>query len=341
MDNMNDLDTPLLEINDLYVEYSSRIERVQAVNGVSFQLKAGKTFGLVGETGAGKTSIARAVLRILPDPPAKIPKGEIIFHGENLLNLPENEMRKIRGQKISMIFQDPMSALNPVLSIGKQISEAIYQHEKCSKEESIECGKKMLEMVGIPRERFDEYPHQFSGGMKQRVVIAIALACSPELLIADEPTTALDVTIQAQVLDLIQKLQQERKMAMILITHDFGIVAETCDDIAVVYAGQIVECGSVEQVFHNKLHPYTKGLFGSIPLLTGDAERLSSIEGMPPDPSRLPKGCYFSPRCKYCTQECTAEGTIPLKDMGDGHLCRCLKAQEIIAGSAEGSESRR
>lgn len=316
----------LLEVQDLYVQYSSGLETVQAVNGVSFSLERGKTYGLVGETGAGKTSIARAVLGILPVPPAKVPGGKILFEGADLRQFPESAMRKIRGAKISMIFQDPMSALNPVLTVGKQISEAIYQHEKCSKKESIERGKSMLEMVGIPGERYDEYPHQFSGGMKQRVVIAIALACSPDLLIADEPTTALDVTIQAQVLELIQNLQKDRKMAMILITHDFGIVAETCDDIAVVYAGQIVECGSVEQVFRYKAHPYTRGLFGSIPKLSGDVERLHSIDGMPPDPTDLPKGCYFSPRCKYCTEACKTAVDIPLSDIGGGHLCRCLRA---------------
>ena len=322
----------LLKIDELYVEYSSSLERVKAVNGVSFQLEPGKTYGLVGETGAGKTSIARAILRILPDPPAKVPGGTIRFQGMSLLDLPESEMRKIRGGKISMIFQDPMSALNPVLTVGKQISEAIYQHENCSKKDARERGKRMLELVGIPAERFDEYPHQFSGGMKQRVVIAIALACNPDLLIADEPTTALDVTIQAQVLELIQKLQRERQMAMILITHDFGIVAETCDNLAVVYAGQIVECGTVEQVFGYKAHPYTRGLFGSIPLLTGDVERLHSIDGMPPDPTDLPTGCYFSPRCKYCTEACRTAASIPLTDLGNGHLCRCLRSEELREG---------
>ena len=325
----------LLEVKDLYVEYSSSLETVKAVNGVSFSLEKGKTLGLVGETGAGKTSIARAILRILPDPPAKVPGGEIYFEEQDLLHIPEAQMRKIRGARISMIFQDPMTALNPVLTVGKQISEAIRQHKGISKAAAVEEGKKMLEMVGIPAERFGEYPHQFSGGMKQRVVIAIALACNPDLLIADEPTTALDVTIQAQVLELIRKLQQEHQMAMILITHDFGIVAETCDDIAVVYAGQVVEFGNIEQVFENKVHPYTKGLFGSIPKLTGDVERLHSIDGMPPDPTNLPQGCYFSPRCKYAGECCKAEGEIPLVDVGGGHLCRCLKALEL---AAEGKE---
>ena len=325
----------LLEVKDLFVEYSSSLETVKAVNGVSFSLEKGKTLGLVGETGAGKTSIARAILRILPDPPAKVPGGEITFEGQDLLHIPEAQMRKIRGARISMIFQDPMTALNPVLTVGKQISEAIRQHKGISKAAAVEEGKKMLEMVGIPAERYGEYPHQFSGGMKQRVVIAIALACNPDLLIADEPTTALDVTIQAQVLELIRKLQQEHEMSMILITHDFGIVAETCDDIAVVYAGQVVEFGSIEQVFENKVHPYTRGLFGSIPKLTGDVDRLHSIEGMPPDPTDLPRGCYFSPRCRYADECCRMEGEIPLVDVGNGHLCRCRKAMEL---AEEGKE---
>ncbi len=321
----------LLEVKNLYVEYSSNFETVKAVNDVSFSLDKGETLGLVGETGAGKTSIARAILRILPDPPAKIKNGEVVFGDKDLLKVQEHEMRKIRGSEISMIFQDPMTALNPVLTVGKQIAEAIKLHKGISKEEARKEGKKMLEMVGIPVERFDEYPHQFSGGMKQRVVIAIALACSPSLLIADEPTTALDVTIQAQVLELMKELEKKQQMAMILITHDFGIVAETCDYVAVIYAGQIVEYGSAEQIFSNKTHPYTKGLFGSIPKMTGTVKRLNSIDGMPPDPTDLPKGCYFSPRCRYADENCCSDQTVPLFDLGGSHLCRCLKAKEMNA----------
>lgn len=319
----------LLEVKDIYVEYSSNMETVKAVNGVSFGINKGETLGLVGETGAGKTSIAKTILRILPVPPAKIKSGKVLFEGKNLLQKSEHELRKIRGGEISMIFQDPMTALNPVLTVGKQIAEAIKLHKGISKEDSVKEGKRMLELVGIPAERFDEYPHQFSGGMKQRVVIAIALACNPGLLIADEPTTALDVTIQAQVLELIKDLQNKHQMAMLLITHDFGIVAETCDYVAVVYAGQIVEYGSAEQIFLNKAHPYTRGLFGSIPKLKGDVERLHSIDGMPPDPTDLPKGCYFSPRCKHADEACHSCENIPLCDLGDNHLCRCLKAKEI------------
>lgn len=320
----------LLEVKDIYVEYSSNMETIKAVNGVSFGINKGETLGLVGETGAGKTSIAKTILKILPAPPAKIKSGEVLFEGKNLLQRPEYELRKIRGGEISMIFQDPMTALNPVLTVGKQIAEAIKLHKGISKEDSVKEGKRMLELVGIPAERFDEYPHQFSGGMKQRVVIAIALACNPSLLIADEPTTALDVTIQAQVLELIKDLQNKHQMAMILITHDFGIVAETCDYVAVVYAGQIVEYGSAEQIFLNKAHPYTRGLFGSIPKLKGDVERLHSIDGMPPDPTDLPKGCFFSPRCKHADEACHSCENIPLCDLGGNHLCRCLKAEEIV-----------
>ncbi len=328
IEKMNE-DTLLLKIENLYVEYSSEQEKVKAVNGVSFDLKAGQTLGLVGETGAGKTSIAKAILRILPDPPAKITSGEIIYEGANLRNIPEAEMRKIRGSKISMIFQDPMTALNPVLTVGFQISETIRIHQSISSAEAVTAGKKMLEMVGIPASRYDDYPHQFSGGMKQRVVIAIALACSPSLLIADEPTTALDVTIQAQVLNLIHDLQVQKQMAMILITHDFGIVAESCDFIAVIYAGEIVEKGTIRQVFKHPSHPYTKGLFGAIPSLTGSVERLHNIEGSPCDPTDLPDGCKFSPRCQYACDACRKKGQIPMENLGEGHMCRCLKAKEF------------
>jgi len=323
----------LLKVEDLYVEYSSNLEIVKAVNGVSFSLKQGETLGLVGETGAGKTTIARSILRILPDPPAKVKKGEVFFKGTNLSTLSEPQMRKIRGHEISMIFQDPMTALNPVLTIGEQISEAVRVHKNMNRKEAEIEGKKALELVGISEERYYEYPHQFSGGMKQRVVIAIALACNPELLIADEPTTALDVTIQAQVLNLIYELQQKNKMAMILITHDFGIVAETCDNVAVVYAGEIVEYGSLRQIFKEPAHPYTVGLFGAIPSMTGDVERLHNIDGMPCDPTHLPEGCKFAPRCKYASAECNKP--ISAVDLENGHQCRCIKAKDILMGKNE------
>ena len=320
----------LLSVRDLTVEYTSEDEVVHAVNHVSFDLARGSTIGLVGETGAGKTSIARAILRILPEPPARVPSGEIVFEGRNLLTLREEEMQKIRGKEISMIFQDPMTALNPIMRVGEQIAEVVRLHEHCSKAESTKKAKEMLEMVGIPGERYYEYPHQFSGGMKQRVVIAMALACNPTLLLADEPTTALDVTIQAQVLDMIRDLRQKLGTSMIMITHDLGIVAEVCDTVAVVYAGEVVEYGTKEQIFDNPLFPYTIGLFGSLPDLTSDVERLSPIEGLPPDPSDLPRGCAFHPRCPHACEAC-AKAHLPLTDVGGGHLCRCNRLDAIAA----------
>ena len=324
----------LLSVKNLTVEYTSEGEVIHAVNNVSFELEKGKTIGLVGETGAGKTSIARAILRILPEPPARVPNGEIFFEGKDLLKISEQDMQKIRGKEISMIFQDPMTALNPIMRVGEQIAEVIKLHEHCSKQESVERAQKMLEMVGIPGERYYEYPHQFSGGMKQRVVIAMALACSPTLLLADEPTTALDVTIQAQVLDMINDLKQKLNTSMIMITHDLGIVAEVCDTVAVVYAGEIMEYGTKEQIFHNPQYPYTIGLFGSLPDLKSDVERLSPIEGLPPNPADLPKGCAFHPRCPYATEACQKEH-IPLEDIGGGHLCRCCRLKEIAEEKAK------
>ncbi|MCD8368651.1 MAG: ABC transporter ATP-binding protein [Clostridiales bacterium] len=316
-----------LEVKDLVVEYTSDGDVIQAVNGVSFTLARGETLGLVGETGAGKTTIAKAILRILSMPPARIQNGEILLDGKDILKLPEPEMRKIRGNTISMIFQDPMTALNPVMSVGKQITEVVALHNRFTKAEAKARTVEMLEMVGIPAERYDEYPHQFSGGMKQRVIIAMALACNPELLLADEPTTALDVTIQAQVLDMIKDLRGEFNTSMLLITHDLGIVAEMCEKVAVVYAGQIVESGSKEDIFLHVAHPYTRGLFDSIPKLNDDTERLKPINGMPPDPTNLPKGCPFAPRCEYATPECE-QGAIPDVEITPGHFCRCLRVKK-------------
>jgi oligopeptide/dipeptide ABC transporter ATP-binding protein len=312
-----------LSVKDLVVEYTAEGQVIHAVNRVSFNLERGKTFGLVGETGAGKTSTAKAILRILPDPPAKIKQGEICLDGEDLLKISEKEMRKIRGRKVSMIFQDPMTALNPIMRIGEQIAEVISLHNKISKNEANEQAMKMLEKVGIPRDRFNEYPHQFSGGMKQRVVIAIALACSPELLLADEPTTALDVTIQAQVLEMINKLKVDFNTSMIMISHNLGVVAEVCDDIGVIYAGEIIEIGSKEAIFDHPTHPYTLGLFKAVPHLDDEEDRLSPIAGLPPDPSKLPKGCYFSPRCPLVTEKCR-EQKIELKEIAPRHFCRCI-----------------
>lgn len=324
---MTENEEMLLSVKDLVVEYTAGGEVVRAVNGVSFEIKKGETLGLVGETGAGKTTIAKSIIRILPDPPAKVKGGEIILEGENLFELPEKNMRQVRGEKISMIFQDPMTALNPVMTVGDQISEAIKLHnaDLSGKDADLRACK-MLEKVGIPSSRFGEYPHQFSGGMKQRVVIAMALACNPQLILADEPTTALDVTIQAQVLDMMKELREEHNTSMIMITHDLGVVAETCDKVAVVYAGEIIEMGSKEEIFDDPRHPYTVGLFGSIPKLTGDETRLHSINGMPPDPTNLPEGCKFHPRCERCSEQCSA-ADIPLQHIGGTHYFRCIYAE--------------
>lgn len=316
----------ILEIKGLVVEYHTDESIIHAVNGLSISVEKGETLGLVGETGAGKTTVARSIMRILPVPPAKTCGGEIFFNGEDLMKKSEREMRKIRGNKIAMIFQDPMTALNPIESIGKQISEAVKQHNKVSKAEADTRAAAMLEMVGIPAERFNEYPHQFSGGMKQRVVIAMALACNPELLLADEPTTALDVTIQAQVIEMMQELKEKLGTSVILITHDLGVVAGFCQKVAVVYAGEIVEYGTVADIFDNPLHPYTLGLFGSLPRLNSKNRRLSPIKGLMPDPSNLPEGCTFAERCPRSGEKCTA-CKPQMIDIGNGHLVRCVCAE--------------
>jgi len=320
---MSEVNTKFLEIDDLYVEYFTKEAVVKAVNGVTLKLSKGETLGLVGETGAGKTTVAKSILRILPDVGARIVKGSITLEGQNLLELSEPEMRNIRGQKISMIFQDPMTALNPVMKVGDQIAEVVALHNEGTMEQHRHRAEEMLEMVGIPKERYEEYPHQFSGGMKQRVVIAIALACNPELLLADEPTTALDVTIQAQVLRLIKELRDKLGTSMILITHDMGVVAQNCDKVAVEYAGTIVEYGTKEQVFRHPSHPYTVGLFAAIPNMNVDEEWLHPIDGLPPDPTHLPAGCPFEPRCEYATEECRQAGEVPAFKTPDGHECRC------------------
>ncbi len=325
-------DMPFLSIKDLKVEYKSDGQIVHAVNDVSLQLERGKTLGLVGETGAGKTTIAKSILRILPDVGSHIANGEIYLEGENLLKLSETDMRKIRGNKVSMIFQDPMTALNPVLRVGDQIAEVVSLHsDNNNRAEHEKRAKEMLEIVGIPAERYYAYPHQFSGGMKQRVVIAIALACNPDLLLADEPTTALDVTIQAQVLDLIAELRNKYNTAMLLITHDMGVVAQVCDTVAVIYAGSIIEYGTKQQIFKHPSHPYTIGLFGAIPDMNEDEEWLHPIDGLPPDPTNLPQGCSFAPRCKYATDACRKE-PISMYKTQDGHDCRCCRIEAVMKG---------
>lgn len=321
---MNKEKDVFLSVRDLEVIYTSNKNIVHAVNGVSFELDRGETLALVGETGAGKTTIAKTILGILPNPPAKVAGGEIYLDGRELLGLDEEEMLKIRGNKISMIFQDPMTALNPVLRVGDQIAEGIWLHEKVSKAKAKKRAGEMLELVGIPAERYGDYPHQFSGGMKQRVIIAIALACNPELLLADEPTTALDVTIQAQVLEMIDRLKKKTNTAMLLITHDLGVVAKYCNRVAIVYAGEIIESGSKEDIFENHRHPYTHGMFEALPKMNEDAERLHPVEGTIPDPVHLPSGCHFWPRCPYASEECKT-GKIPAFEVSQGHFCKCIR----------------
>jgi len=310
----------MLEIKDLSVIYETDLETVYAVNGVTLSLEKGATLGLVGETGAGKTTLALTLMRLLPERTGKVTSGSITFEGEDIVELPEADMRKIRGDKIAMIFQDPMTSLNPVLTVGEQI--AVHNDSGRSKEEIEARVDETLTLVGIPPARKHEYPHQFSGGMRQRVVIAIALSCEPDLLIADEPTTALDVTIQAQVLMMIRDLRDRLGTSMIMITHDLGIVAQTCDNVAVMYAGEIIEMGSAEDIFTCPIHhPYTDGLFGSLPNLKEKTDRLHPIAGLMPDPTNLPKGCKFAPRCDKCMEICKE---VPPEVYVDGtHSIRC------------------
>ena len=314
----------LLEIKDLVIHYETSDETVYAVNGVSLSIGAGETLGLVGETGAGKTTTALGILNLIPDPPGKVKGGEILFEGENVLTMTSADLRKLRGNSVSMIFQDPMTALNPIMRVEDQISEVVHLHSGGSKQDALDRAREMLEMVGIPASRGADYPHQFSGGMKQRVVIAMALACNPKLLIADEPTTALDVTIQAQVLDMINDLKKKLGTSVLLITHDLGVVAETCDRVAIMYAGEIVEAGNLEQIFDHTAHPYTKGLFGSLPSLDKEVRRLEHIPGLMPDPANLPSGCKFHTRCPNATDAC-AQNCPAMTELEPGHLVRCLK----------------
>ncbi|HHV93629.1 MAG TPA: ABC transporter ATP-binding protein [Firmicutes bacterium] len=320
----------LLEVRGLKTYFYTEDGVVPAVDGVDFVLNKGETLGIVGESGCGKSVTSLSIMRLIPDPPGKIVDGEIIFEGSNLLEKTEAEMRNIRGNDISMIFQEPMTSLNPVFTIGDQIMEAIILHQRLTKAAARERAIEMLRRVGIPspERRIDEYPHQLSGGMRQRVMIAMALSCNPKLLIADEPTTALDVTIQAQILDLMRKLRDEFGTAIMLITHDLGVIAELAERVVVMYAGKIVEQADVKPLFANPLHPYTVGLLGSIPKLTEQQDRLQVIEGVVPHPAFLPKGCRFHPRCKEAREICKVEEP-ELMEQEPGHLVACWKYTEF------------
>ncbi|MBU5625484.1 ABC transporter ATP-binding protein [Oscillibacter sp. MSJ-2] len=302
------MEEKLLEIKDLHVTYQTDEDLIYAANGINLTVNKGETLGIAGETGAGKSTMALSIMKLLPRV-GSITGGSIEFEGMDLVKASEADMRLLRGESISMIFQDPMTALNPILTVGDQIDEVLKLHESgASEAQRAARVDEIMELVGIPAERKVEYPHQFSGGMKQRIVIAIALACEPKLLLADEPTTALDVTIQAQILEMMKALKEKLNTAMILITHDLGVVAEICDRVAIMYAGEIIESGSAEDIFEGgRHHPYTTGLFNSIPDLTKHTDRLSPIPGLMPDPANLPDGCKFHDRCPHCMEKCTTE----------------------------------
>jgi len=312
----------LLNIENLVIQYVSDEEVTHAVNGIDLHISAGKTLGLVGETGAGKTTTALSILNLVPSPQGRIISGKVEVNGVDVFKMSAKQLHAHRGNSVAMIFQDPMTALNPIKTVGAQIAEGIEIHKGLGKTAALAEAIKMLELVGIPGGRANEYPHQFSGGMKQRVVIAIALACNPLLLIADEPTTALDVTIQAQVLKLINELRVKYRMSMLMITHDLGIVAEVCDSVAIMYAGKIVEYGSLEDIFDHYRHPYTKGLFDSLPNIEDRQAELKPIKGLIPDPTNLPTGCAFHPRCDYCTEECKS-GEPFARQVSETHMVRC------------------
>ena len=317
----------LLEVDDLRTYFYTREGAVQAVDGVSFNVEIGRTLGIVGESGCGKSVTALSIMGLIPKPPAKIVSGSVLFNDRDLTKLTERELEDVRGREVAMIFQDPMTSLNPTFKIGTQITETLRRHFDSSKEAARQRAVELLEEVGIPRaaERLDDYPHQFSGGMRQRVMIAIALSCNPKLLIADEPTTALDVTIQAQILDLLERLREEHEMAMIIITHDMGVVAEAADDVAVMYAGQIVEQAPAHELFENPEHPYTEALLGALPQLEGEGireGRLTAIPGRPPDLVDLPEGCRFAPRCPYNGEDSCATKPQELREVRPGHLVR-------------------
>jgi len=321
---------PLLEVDDLHMHFFTRDGVVKAVDGVSFTLEAGHTLGVVGESGSGKSVTALSIMRLVPEPPGKVVQGDIRFKGESILAMPEKDQRALRGNRIAMIFQDPMTSLNPVHRIGKQIAEPLRIHKNMSKDDAWAAAVELLRQVGIPQaaERARQYPHEFSGGMRQRAMIAMALACGPDILIADEPTTALDVTIQAQILELMQEIQQRTESAIIMITHDLGIVADMADHILVMYAGKAVEFGTADDVFYRPLHPYTLGLLESLPRHDVDEKgALCPIKGLPPSLIHLPRGCAFHPRCEFAQSVCRSS-VPPLAEISPGHFSSCHFASD-------------
>lgn len=331
----------ILEVRNLSTYFFQEDSVIKAVDDVSYDLEKGETLGLVGESGSGKSVSALSLMKLIPEPPGRIVGGEVIFNGQELLNLSEQEIRRIRGKDIAMIFQEPMTSLNPVLTIGRQLTEALEIHLEMSGAQARNRAVELLDMVGIPdgKRLLKNHPHQFSGGMRQRVMIAMALSCNPKLLIADEPTTALDVTIQAQILELIQKLCQELDTAVILITHNLGVVARYARRVNVMYAGKIIESGLSREIFYESAHPYTLGLLRSVPRLDMTRrDRLEAIEGLPPDLDRLPQGCAFYPRCSYRRDRCLEEAP-PLKPVSESHLTACWASDELLQRAKEGSRN--
>ena len=333
---------PVIEVRDLKTHFFTRDGVVKAVDGISYEIAEGEVVGIVGESGCGKSVSALSVMRLVADPPGKIVGGEIIFEGEDLLAMDDAEMRDIRGNRIGMVFQEPMTSLNPVLTIGRQLTETIELHQDLTHDQALERAAELLSQVGIPdaQNRLDDYPHQFSGGMRQRVMIAMALSCNPKLILADEPTTALDVTIQAQILELMRDLAGQYGTALVIITHNLGVVARYAQRVIVMYAGKIIEVGSARQIYEDPRHPYTLGLLGSVPRLDEErVERLETIEGLPPDLIDMPDRCSFAPRCRFATDKCW-QASPELETLDDGHTSACWRSSEIneLAASAR-SES--
>ncbi len=328
----------LLDVQDLKTHFFTQEGVVKAVDGVSYDLEEGETLGLVGESGCGKTVSALSIMRLIPDPPGKTVGGQVLFNGEDLLKLNNAQMRRIRGRQIAMVFQEPMTSLNPVLTVERQLTESLELHLSMSRSDARKEAVHRLEQVGIPdsERRIKQYPHQFSGGMRQRVMIAMALSCNPKLIIADEPTTALDVTIQAQILELMKSLSKEYGVSLIIITHNLGVVARYADRVNIMYAGRIIERGTAEEIYRNPRHPYTLGLLNSVPRLDQPRkEKLDPIEGQPPDMINLPQGCSFRERCRYAIDRCAEEVPL-LQEVGEGHLSACFVAKDLVSKTEEG-----